>query len=155
MNQIIEYCPNLIYKGLCPGTLTSYHYDRLNHLQLFKYACELNNIHTINHIIDSSINTLYFTLSCEVGNIRVVQLMIEKGATVWNWGLEGACEGGHLDLAKLMIEKGANWWDGGLRGVCEGGHLDLVRLMIEKGATGFSVSDGYPSNVNKILKQYR
>jgi hypothetical protein len=54
MNQIIEYCPNLIYKGLYPGKLTSYHYDRLNHFQLFKYACKSNNIHAIKHITDSS-----------------------------------------------------------------------------------------------------
>jgi hypothetical protein len=81
--------------------------------------------------------------------------MIEKGAREWDWGLQGACRGGHMGLVQLMIKKGAKWWNGGFAGACQYGHLDLVRLMIEKGATSFDVSNRYPSNVNKILKQYR
>ncbi len=65
----------------------------------------------------------------------VVQLMIEKGAEVWNWGLSGACKGGHMEIVKLMIEKGATDWNRGLYDACEGGHIEIVKLMIEKGAT--------------------
>ena len=61
--------------------------------------------------------------------------MIEKGATNWNRGLEGACYGGHRGLVDLMIEKGADCWNGGLSYACENDHRDLVKLMIEKGAT--------------------
>ena len=33
--------------------------------------------------------------------------MIEKGANDWNYGLWGACMGGNMKIIKLMIEKGA------------------------------------------------
>ena len=45
--------------------------------------------------------------SATKGNTFVVHDAIEKGATDWNWGLWGACGGGHLELVNLMIEKGA------------------------------------------------
>ena len=73
--------------------------------------------------------------ACLGGNLDIVNLMIEKGATYFDWGLEGACSGGHLNLVNLMIEKEANGWNGGLSCACLGGNLDIVNLMIEKGAT--------------------
>jgi ankyrin repeat protein len=77
--------------------------------------------------------------------------MIDKGATDWDWGLQGACRGGHLSIAQLMIDKGATEWDAGLEDACYSGHLDLVQLMIEKGATDRYISDIYPSNINKMV----
>jgi hypothetical protein len=91
MEQIIEYCPNLIYKGLYPGVLTNYHYSRLNHFQLTKYACKTNQLKIIEYLLENErtyiIDIKYLEISCEIGNIRVVKLMIEKGATNWNYGL--------------------------------------------------------------------
>ena len=45
------------------------------------------------------------------GHRELADLMIEKGATDWNWGLRMACYGGHRELADLMIEKGATHVD--------------------------------------------
>lgn len=43
------------------------------------------------------------------GNMEIVQLMIEKGATDWDGGLEGACSGGIKSAVLLMIAKGADY----------------------------------------------
>ncbi len=55
-----------------------------------------------------------------VGEVRqeLVELMLQKGANNWNFGLYGACRGGHKELAELMIQKGANDWNRGLSGAC-------------------------------------
>jgi len=52
-----------------------------------------------------NLTTCLFREACEGGNIEIVKLMIEKGATDWNWGLYGACKGGNIEIVKLMIEK--------------------------------------------------
>ena len=90
--------------------------------------------------------------ACRRGHIDLVQLMIDKGATIWNLGLEEACWGGHLDPAKLMIVKGATNWDRGLSEACKMRHLDLVQLMIEKGATNLKKYFSYPKHEKKIMQ---
>jgi hypothetical protein len=72
--------------------------------------------------------------ACRGGHRDLVDFMIQKGATDWNWGLKGACQGGNRDLVDLMIEKGATHWDRALREACLGGHPDLADFMIQKGA---------------------
>jgi hypothetical protein len=47
--------------------------------------------------------------------LDIVNLMISKGATNWNWGVNGACKGG-------------------LKDACKGEHLEIIHLMISKGA---------------------
>ena len=76
--------------------------------------------------------------ACQGGHLDVVQLLMEKGATDWNWGLVCACRGGHVEIVKLMIDNGANNWNWGMGEACYGGHLGMVHLMIEKGATTWS-----------------
>jgi len=43
--------------------------------------------------------------ACKNGNIEIINLMIEKGAANWNWGLSGACKGDNIEIVNLMIEK--------------------------------------------------
>ncbi len=59
---------------------------------------------------------------------------IFKDKLNWNYGLYGACRGGNLKLVNLMIQKGANDWNCGLNCACKGGNLNIVNLMIKKGA---------------------
>jgi len=66
--------------------------------------------------------------------MNIVQLMFDKGATNYNWGLEGAALGGHMDIVQLLLSKGADP-DAGLESAAEGGHMDIVQLMLSKGAT--------------------
>ena len=105
--------------------------------ELLKQACLQGNMYLVKKILEQetvhNIN-LYFKYSCSVGNRDLVNLMIERSANNWNYGLNGACFGGHLDIANFMIDRGADNWNDGLKYACEGGHLDLAMLMIERGA---------------------
>jgi hypothetical protein len=53
-------------------------------------------------------------------------------------GLEGACYGGHMKLVELMIEMGASGgdmdFDRGLESACFSGQKEMVEFMIERGA---------------------
>jgi ankyrin repeat protein len=71
------------------------------------------------------------------GNMEIVKLMIEKGATDFDWGMKNAANGGNMEIVKLMIEKGATDFDWGMYYASEGGHMEIVKLMIEKGSTDF------------------
>lgn len=75
--------------------------------------------------------------ACGEGNIDLAKLMIEKGANDWNYGLWRSCRGGYMDIVELMIAKGANDWNVGLCDACEGGHIKIVELMIAKGANNW------------------
>jgi hypothetical protein len=83
----------------------------------------------------------------DLGNMKIVKLMIKKGANCWDGGLYDACFNGNMKIVKLMIKKGANHWDWGLGNACYGkgismpncpldlGHMKIVKLMIKNGAT--------------------
>jgi len=72
-------------------------------------------------------------------SLEIVQYMMSKGATNWNWGLRGACRGGHMEIVRLMISKGANDWNRGLFGACYRGHMNIVQFMIEKRAKDWNL----------------
>ncbi len=44
-------------------------------------------------------------LAAKVGDIRIVELMIEKGANHFNMATALASKGGHVNVVRLMIEK--------------------------------------------------
>ncbi len=82
---------------------------------------------------------LILGFACNIRNIDILKLAINKGANDWNSGLQYACKGGHIDIVNFMIQKGANNWNKGLEGACKGGHLEIVNLMIEKGANDLNI----------------
>ncbi len=68
-----------------------------------------------------------FDESCLCGNYGKA-LSVRK--TYLNYALYYACRGGHIKIIKMMIEKGANHWGWGLSGACLGEHVDIVELML-------------------------
>jgi Ankyrin repeats (3 copies) len=72
------------------------------------------------------------------GQMEIIKLMIEKGATDFNRAMANAALGGHMEIVKFMIEKGATDFNRAMRYAAEGGHMEIVKLMIEKGATEFN-----------------
>ncbi|HUI07688.1 MAG TPA: ankyrin repeat domain-containing protein [Verrucomicrobiae bacterium] len=80
------------------------------------------------------------------GNVEIVRMLLEKGATVdcqnkhgltpLNW----AAGNGHADVARLLIEHGADVQHVSLDGVpvlvdaASGGNVDIVRMVLDKGA---------------------
>ena len=95
--------------------------------------------------------------------LEIVQLLIEKGANDWDWGLSGACYGGNMDIVQLIISKASKQntnqikylesqnngtiqtsdWNEGLSCACHAGHMNIVMLMIEKGANDWNTGLHY------------
>lgn len=106
------------------------------------YACKLGNIDLIQFIFDNitkeiDINYGLFG-ACMGGYIKIINLMIEKGANDWNKGLAFSCSGGHENISNLLIRKGASDMNAGLRAACYGGHKHLASLMIKNGANDWN-----------------
>ncbi len=141
LGVICAYVPRyfpIFYKNDVICNVASY-YMTIGYKKIFELACKKNNRKTVEYLLNrKKVGGMYkyeLNLACRGGHIQIVQLMIEKGATDWGWGLAGACEGGHMQLVQMMIDKGATWWNEGLLCACYGGHIEIVKLMIEKGAT--------------------
>jgi len=63
------------------------------------------------------------------GNMEIVKLMIEKGATDFNFCMYGAARFGHMDILKLMIEKGTPNYSWALNRASYGGHTEIVEYL--------------------------
>ncbi len=96
-------------------------------------ACRDNDINLVNELIKQGANDFNRGLrwASFKGNVEIVKLMIENGATD---GLWNACYGGNIEIIELLIGKGANDFNQGLIGACRAGHIEIVKLMIENRA---------------------
>jgi ankyrin repeat protein len=97
-------------------------------------------VETGHYELCMAINDVDSGLACACAHeyVGIVQLMIDKGASVWDWGLLNACRNGHMNIVKLMIDKGASDWNDGLSSACYNGHTDIIQLMIDKGASDWN-----------------
>jgi ankyrin repeat protein len=116
-----------------------YHYIPKYDIPLLNKSCKRMQVidkrikRYVNHKKYDHINEGLYD-GCKTGDIKLVKLMIKKGANNWNWGLASACKSNNMKIVKLMIKKGANDWIWGLEYACQGGHMKIVKLMIKKGA---------------------
>ena len=62
----------------------------------------------------------------------LIDLLLKKGASNLDYGMQGASRGGHSRLVKWFIQKGADYWQGGLMHAENGGHQDLIDLFKNK-----------------------
>lgn len=76
------------------------------------------------------------------GHLNVVKFLIDSvtSENILNSVLSWAAFGGHLDIVKLSIEKGANNFNLAMYNSAFGGYTDIVKLMLEKGANNFNVT---------------
>jgi len=52
-----------------------------------------------------------------------------------NNGLNGACAGGHINIIELLLNKGARFYEWGLSGATDSYNVPIIKMMIELGAT--------------------
>lgn len=84
-----------------------------------------------------------FLNACGDGSVEIVELLLERfNATLYaNRGLDWAAKNGHIRIVELLVEKGADPYYG-LFGAASYGHLNIIELLIEKGADPFAGIDG-------------
>jgi len=107
------------------------------------------NINIVHKLIKNGYNNWNTGLlyACRYGNIDIVKLMIEKGATndnngfrpIFNHALYNAClfNSGY-NIVKYMIEIGADNYNEGLYYACRSRNLDIINLLIDKGANDWN-----------------
>lgn len=124
------------------------------------YGNSLNHLQIAEIMLSKGADSNFgLAFSCLLGNRKMVELMISKGANKWNFSFSYACRGGHLDIAESMISKGANDWESGAAEACRHGHKEIVELMISKGANNWNYHllnacrGGHPGIVILILSK--
>jgi hypothetical protein len=95
-------------------------------LQKFRSTTNPQTTHTLLNDILRRASTL--------GQVKIVQWVIEEGADDWDGGLEGACVAGDVGLAEDFIKRGAYTVNIGMCVAASEGHLQLVKLMAAHGA---------------------
>ena len=65
-------------------------------------------------------------------DLFIEEIRYEKNTMGLEYGLFNACLGGHMDIVQLMIDEGANMWRFGLEGACAAGNdnMQIIELMI-------------------------
>lgn len=79
-------------------------------------------------------------LAAGIGDRKLVDYFISRGAIDLNWALRKAASGGHKDLVIYLIEKGATDLDGALPGAAYKGNTDIIRYLLSRGATDLSIA---------------
>lgn len=97
------------------------------------------------HMRKKDVYNVFMAKAARAGNIKVVKLMLEKGANDFTTPMVEAALYGHIDIVKLMLEKkdtafAVNW---ALQNAALGGHIEIVKLLLEKGG-----------NINEILEDW-
>lgn len=77
-------------------------------------------------------------LSCEQGNVELINILIRKGYCNWDLGLDGACYGGHMAVVQMLIKLGARRLNNGLQMACINGKIDIVQLLLDKGVANLN-----------------
>lgn len=99
-----------------------------------------NQFSVISFLVDKTTKVNLQTtleLACFYGNMRTIQLLIEKGATINEKCLMKASEGNSSETIKFLLERGIDiHWesDCALRMACARGRNEVVKLLLENGA---------------------
>jgi hypothetical protein len=112
--------------------------DIHNPWMLLRYACEGGHLDVARHIIPhvhNATDEILMRLACASGNVNIVRLLMSRGNTRWDDGMQGASEGGHLELVKFMAAQGAANWDTCLDAAAAEDHAIIAQYAISNGAT--------------------
>jgi ankyrin repeat protein len=123
--------------------------DDIIYVEFIKYLLEINPLLDIQEA---------FNIACSNDNLNITRYLIEMGANLHednDWVLRNAAERGNLKMVKLLVELGAtiNTYspngDNALDWACRnGGHLEMVKYLIEKGS---DLKTAPSSKLNDIL----
>lgn len=100
----------------------------------FVSAITTTNLEIVNLILEKITDVedlyLWFYTACEKGQMNIIRILIDRGFTNWNKGLEAGSKNGQVDVVKLMLEKGADEIEDALTISILNGHLEIVKLLI-------------------------
>lgn len=82
-------------------------------------------------------------IACEYAQIKMVEFLISKGASISTDTLVCACEGGCIEIVQTIIDHCIKLninldWEAGFIIACSKHYLEIAKLMVSKGATNFN-----------------
>ncbi|MEI0604128.1 ankyrin repeat domain-containing protein [Brachyspira alvinipulli] len=100
------------------------------------YATELGNIDIVNELLDFGAKDFDFAfyVACSEGNWDIAESIMKAGASNYNLALSYAAIGGQLDIVQKLMDLGAKDINPALVSACEGNSLEVVQYLIEAGA---------------------
>src|SRR5579875_418558 len=114
-------------------------------------ACKSKNRNIVNFIFEQNkIYDINYGLygACYSGDIKLVNLVIKKGATDWNYGAVGACRGGKIETLKIMINNGANEYDKFFNSACKNGSIEIITFLL-RFSPNFNIALFYATKYGK------
>lgn len=63
------------------------------------------------------------------GNIELVKIMLNLGATKYNSAMINAAYTGHIDIVRLMIDRGATKFEKAIGYAAIGGHQNIIDYL--------------------------
>jgi hypothetical protein len=106
----------------------------------------------INYMVDDHKITLNNCLyqACYKGRYEIVERLLKENFTInYNEHLYASCRGGHLKVINLMISKGANNYNLGLSGSLENNHFETADYMVSLGANVNEIRKEYKIKYQK------
>lgn len=99
-------------------SLTKKHYDKY-----YPYICEI-----FYAKYNDANKGLY--ISCLYNNNKLINYMLNKQVTDWNYAMKGACINGNIETIKLLITKGAINYNKAFGILCKNNHVKAIEYFI-------------------------
>lgn len=115
---------------------------------------------TLDGLIYHDVN-IHMMLAVGEGNLKIVKLMLEKGANDHDRFMRWAARNGHVEIVRLMLELGATEYGWPMLNAAEYGHLEIVELMLTKSTIGcisamcHASVNGHTEIVNLLLSKMK
>jgi len=92
--------------------------------------------------------------AAEHGYKQIVELMLSKGASDYEYTMTMATYNNHIELVNLMLNLGANNYNKTLVISACRGHIDIVKLMLDLGANNYqeAIDDATQMGFNDIIE---
>lgn len=103
-------------------------------------AAKNKNLKIVQLMLDNGATDLYDCLKFAAihGSIDIVQLMIDYKTRIYDIHVICATCNGHLDIVQLFIHQGCKNFDLYMIEAASHGHLDIAKLLIEHGVKNFN-----------------
>ena len=106
-------------------------------------AAQTGHMEIIEYLLPRKIYATYDSImfyAANGGHIKIVKLMLEKGANNYNWAMNEASSGGHIDVVMLMLDliRENNIivdYDDAIIEATRYYHIEIVKLLLTKGVT--------------------
>lgn len=116
--------------------MAQYNYPSYDHFYIA--CCISGNVTLARYIMDNQniflnmhVDIMYTV--CKLGNIEIINAIIERGYNNWNEGLKGSCYGNsdNVEIVKLMIKNGGSFTSECLHLACVAGNIKIINVLID------------------------